>query len=294
MTTVVRSVRAAALAGCVLVLGAGCAGVSGADVSDPTTATPPPSSRTAAPAADKGPQGEGSDTVKGLHVLRGGSEVLPDGAGPVLYKEGGSDGTHRTATLTNGTGTGTAQAGTRTWPVRPGQSLTVNGKTFTVSQICTYRVVLTPKDQTTVSQSPVPSALDPKLPALTDGRLRLRWHVPDTERHGAISAVLQNVVADPARAHISVTSRVGGGAVYDDARIGDALEFEGRLWQLTAIDTGDGAPSLAHRGSCRPPADRAVRLNRAGAARTPLGPSAEEGPPVRVPGGPPPDLGGRV
>ncbi|MER0445456.1 hypothetical protein ABR738_12920 [Streptomyces sp. Edi4] len=243
MTARIRPVRAAALAGCMLVLAAGCGGASGGV--DAST-TPPPRSPAPAPPADKGPECEGAPAAKGLHVLRGGSETLPGGAGAVLYKEGGSDGTHRTATLTNGTGTGTASAGTESWPVRPGQSLTVKGKAFTVSQICTYRVVLTPKDETTVNQSPVPNAVDPRWPDLTDGRLRLRWHVPNTEQHGAISAVLHDVDADPARAYIAVTSRAGGGASYQDARVGDTLEFAGRLWKLTVIDTGDGNPSMAN------------------------------------------------
>ncbi|MFG2720970.1 hypothetical protein ACGFW5_22135 [Streptomyces sp. NPDC048416] len=246
MTALVRSLRAAALVGCVLVPAAACGGASGgSEAAD----TPPPSSRTPAPPADKGPACEGTPTAKGLHVLRGGSQALPGGAGPVLYKEGGSDGTHRTATLTNGTGTGTAQAGTTSWPVRPGQTLAVGGKAFAVSQICTYRVVLTPKDETAVTQSPVPNAVDPGWPSLTDGRLRLRWHVPNTERHGAISAILHDVAADPDRADIVITSRAGGGAGYEDARVGDTLEFAGRLWKLTVIDTGDGNPSMANRNS---------------------------------------------
>ncbi|MFE9404319.1 hypothetical protein ACFYNY_21485 [Streptomyces sp. NPDC006530] len=233
-----------------VMLAAGCGGASGsADSSATKSSTSSPPSHSPAPPADKGPQCEGAATAKGLHVLRGGSEALPGGAGPVLYREGGSDGTHRTATLTNGAGSGTAQSGTESWPVRTGQSLAVRGKAFTVSQICTYRVVLTPKDGTTVTQPPVPNAVDPHWPDLTDGRLRLRWHVPNTEIHGAISAVLKDVAADPARADIAVTSRAGGGASYTDARIGDTLEFAGRLWKLTAIDTGDGNPSGANPNS---------------------------------------------
>ncbi|MFE9536884.1 hypothetical protein [Streptomyces sp. NPDC006691] len=235
--------RAAALAGCVLVLAAACGGASGgAHASD--TATPPPPSRSPAPPADKGPRCEGTPTAKGAHVLRGGSEVLPGGAGPVLYREGGSDGTHRTATLTNGTGMGAAQAGTESWPVRTGQALRVGGKAFTVSQICTYRVVLTPKDGTAGAPRPVPNAVDPEWPPLTDGRLRLRWHVPNTEKHGLISVVLDDVEADPDRASITIPSRVGGGAGYADARVGDTLEFAGRLWKLNSIDAGDGSPAM--------------------------------------------------
>ncbi|MEU3504251.1 hypothetical protein ABZ726_27095, partial [Streptomyces hundungensis] len=88
MTAAVRFARAAALAGCVMMLAAGCGGASGsADASDAETATSAQPSHTPAPPPDKGPPCEGSPTAKGLHVLRGGSEVLPGGAGPVLYKD---------------------------------------------------------------------------------------------------------------------------------------------------------------------------------------------------------------
>ncbi|MFJ6798660.1 hypothetical protein [Streptomyces sp. NPDC091268] len=240
-----KTARITAAVGCVLLVAAcGPSGTKAAPSPSPSTALP-------APPADKGPECVGDPAAKGLHVLRDGYVQLPGGAGPVLYKEGQGDGATRTAVLTNGTTTGTSQAGngTETWPVTAGQTLTVGGGAYTVSQICTYRVVLTPKDQNTVTQPPVPNAVDPNWPVLTDGRLRLRWHVPDTEKRGAISAVLKNVAADPARADILVVSQDGGGASYDDARVGDTLEFAGRLWKLTVIDVGDGNSNGANPNS---------------------------------------------
>lgn len=238
-----KTARITVAVGCVL-LAAAC-GPSGTKAAP----SPSPSTTLPAPPADKGPECVGDSAAKGLHVLRGGAVQLPGGAGSVLYKEAQADGSSRTAVLTNGTGTGTAWAGTETWPVTPGQTLTVGSGAYTVSQICTYRVVLTPKDQNAVTQPPVPNAIDPNWPDLNDGRLRLRWHVPNTDYRGAISAILKNVAADPARADIAVVTGAGGGASYDDARVGDTLEFAGRLWKLTVIDVGDGNPSGANRNS---------------------------------------------
>ncbi|MGW6705294.1 hypothetical protein ACWGDE_10430 [Streptomyces sp. NPDC054956] len=241
-----KTVRITAAAGCVL-LAAAC-GPSAAKAEHATT-SPSPSAPRPVPAADKGPQCAGDPEAKGLHVLRGGYVQLPGGAGPVLYKEAQADGATRTAVLTNGTTTGTAQAGqgTETWPVTPGQTLTVGGAAYTVSQICTYRVVLTPKDQKNVTESPKPSS-QPTWPTLNDGRFRLRWHVPNTEYGGQYSAVVTEINPGPV-ADISIVSRDAGGASYPDSRVGDTLEFAGRLWKVTVIDVGDGNPNGANRNS---------------------------------------------
>lgn len=37
--------------------------------------------------------------------------------------------------------------------------------------------------------------------------------------------------------------RDGGSAAYRDARVGDTLEFAGRLWKVAAIGAGDGSPA---------------------------------------------------
>ncbi|MGW0362033.1 hypothetical protein [Streptomyces sp. NPDC002990] len=149
--------------------------------------------------------------------------------------------------LTNGTGSGTAQAGTESWTVTPGQPLTVGSSAFTVSQICTYRVVLTPKDHKNVTGSPQPSS-DATWPSLVDGRFRLRWHVPNNEYGGQYSAVVTEIGSGP-RADISIASRDGGDALYRDARVGDTLEFAGRLWKMSVIEAGDGDPAGSNPNS---------------------------------------------
>ncbi|MCX4549035.1 MULTISPECIES: hypothetical protein [unclassified Streptomyces] len=232
-----KAVRFAAATGCVL-LAVGC-GPSGKQAASPsssrTSATRP------APAVDKGPVCAGDRGAKGIHVLRGGSVQLPGGAGSVLYREARSDGSARTAVLTNGTGPGAAAAGTRDWTVKPGQALTVGRASFTVAQICTYRVVLTPKGQKNVTSSPPPSS-EATWPSLTDGRFRLRWHIPNNEYSGQYSAVVTEINPGP-RADIGIASRDGGDASYPDARVGDTLEFAGRLWKVSAIEAGDGSPA---------------------------------------------------
>ncbi|MEV7524658.1 hypothetical protein [Streptomyces sp. NPDC091371] len=241
-----KTLRLAAAAGCVL-LAAAC-GPSATKAGD-ATASPSPSPSTARPVPpdDKGPECAGDRPAKGLHVLRGGTVRLPGGAGTVLYKEAQADGTSRTAVLTNGTGMGTAQAGTESWTVTPGRALTVGGAEFTVSQICTYRVVLTPKDQKNVTELPQPSS-NATWPSLVDGRFRLRWHVPNTEYNGQYSAVVTEIYPGP-RANISIVSEDGGDAYYGDAKIGDTLEFAGRLWKVTVIDVGDGNPDGSNPNS---------------------------------------------
>ncbi|MFD9355878.1 hypothetical protein [Streptomyces sp. NPDC060031] len=233
-----KTVRLTAAVGCVL-LAAACG--PSATKAEPASPSPSPSTARPAPPADQGPQCAGDSAAKGIHVLRGGTVQLPGGAGPVLYKEARADGASRTAVLTNGTGTGTAQAGTETWPVTPGGSLTVGGAAYTVSQICTYRVVLTPKDQKNVTEAPKPAS-EATWPSLVDGRFRLRWHVPNNEYGGQYSAVVTEINPGP-RADISIASRDGGDASYSDARPGDTLEFAGRLWKVSAIDAGDGNPA---------------------------------------------------
>ncbi|MFJ3722205.1 hypothetical protein ACIPYQ_06485 [Streptomyces sp. NPDC090045] len=241
-----KTLRLTAAIGCVLL--ASACGPSGTKAG-PATASPSASPTTARPVPpeDKGPECAGDLAAKGLHVLRGGTVQLPGGAGTVLYQQAQADGTSRTAVLTNGTGSGTAQAGTESWTVAPGQALTVGGAAFTVSQICTYRVVLTPKDQKNVTESPQPSS-EARWPSLVDGGFRLRWHVPNTEYNGQYSVVVTEINPGP-RADISIPSRDGGDASYSDAKIGDTLEFAGRLWKVSAIDVGDGNPDGSNPNS---------------------------------------------
>ncbi|NDZ77570.1 hypothetical protein G3I19_03330 [Streptomyces sp. SID10853] len=234
-----KAVRTAAACGCVL-LAVGCGSSGKHDVSSPS---PSASAASPAPPADKGPVCDGDPAAKGFHVLRGGSVELPGGAGAVSYQEARADGSRRTAVLGTGAGagTGTAGAGSRGWTVKPGQAVTVGGASYTVAQICTYRVVLTPKGQKNVTESPQPSSAA-TWPSLTDGRFRLRWHVPNNEYSGQYSAVVTEINPGP-RADIGITGRDGGSAAYRDARVGDTLEFAGRLWKVAAIGTGDGSPA---------------------------------------------------
>ncbi|WP_328320738.1 hypothetical protein [Streptomyces sp. NBC_00388] len=117
----------------------------------------------------------------------------------------------------------------------------MGGASFMVTQICTYRVVLTPKGQKNVNESPQPGNAA-GWPSLTDGRFRLRWHVPNNEYSGQYSAVVTEINPGP-RADIGITARGGGDAAYRDARVGDTLEFAGRLWKVAAIGTADGSPA---------------------------------------------------
>ncbi|WP_405778164.1 hypothetical protein [Streptomyces sp. NBC_00859] len=243
-----KAVRFAATTGCVL-LTAGCGPASGKQAaSSPTPSAS--ATRSATPADDKGPVCVGDPVARGIHVLRGGSVTLQGGAGTVLYREARSDGADRTAVLTNGTGSGTAQTGSRAWAVQRGQELTLHGVPFTVAQICTYRVVLAPahgRKAVLPSRRPAPSA-EATWPSLTDGRFRLRWHVPDNEYSGQYGAVVTEINPGP-RADIGITGRDGGDAFYRDSRVGDTLEFGGRLWKVSAIETGDGSPAESNPDS---------------------------------------------
>ncbi|WP_406154043.1 hypothetical protein OG217_15915 [Streptomyces sp. NBC_01023] len=245
----VKAVRILAATGCVL-LAAGCGsgGKQAEQPPSPSVSATSASAASPAPPADKGPVCAGDSAAKGFHVLRGGFVKLPGGAGNVSYKVARSDGSARSAVLTNGTGLGSAEAGTQAWTVKPGQAVTVGGASFRVAQICTYRVVLTPKGQKNVTESPKPSS-EATWPSLVDGRFRLRWHVPDNEYSGQYSAVVTEINPGP-RADIGIASRDGGDAAYRDARVGDTLEFAGRLWKVADINVGDGTPaeSSSHSG----------------------------------------------
>ncbi|WP_159033020.1 hypothetical protein [Streptomyces fodineus] len=175
------------------------------------------------PAADKGPVCDGGKDAKGLHVLRGGTTALP-GGGKVIYYEAGANGRHRTAVLSVDEAKQTVSAG---------RKITLKGRSYEVTQICTYRVVLTTPDHSGTSQG----AHMAKWPTTHDGHWRLRWHVPDNGP--AMGAVVTDIQGGPARASISVTAPGQGQlAFYDDVRSGSTVEIAGRLWKVAAIDTG--------------------------------------------------------
>lgn len=112
--------------------------------------------------------------------------MLP-GGGSVTYAEAHTDGATREAEF-EGTEWEDQHPDT-TWTVAVGEPLTVAGEQYDVAQICTYRVVLAPRDP---SLSPTPDPTDHEIgqgedmtwPITVDGRWRLRWHSPDTKRFG--------------------------------------------------------------------------------------------------------------
>ncbi|WP_327295984.1 MULTISPECIES: hypothetical protein [unclassified Streptomyces] len=73
--------------------------------------------------------------------------------------------------------------------------------------------------------------------------------MPNNEYSGQYSAVVTEVNPGP-RADIGIASRDGGDAAYRDARVGDTLEFAGRLWKVADINVGDAGPaeSKPHSG----------------------------------------------
>ncbi|AOR32739.1 hypothetical protein BFF78_18205 [Streptomyces fodineus] len=208
---------------CLTLLLAACGTTGGPKTSDTTAPSVSSSSPQPVPAADKGPVCDGGKDAKGLHVLRGGTTALP-GGGKVIYYEAGANGRHRTAVLSVDEAKQTVSAG---------RKITLKGRSYEVTQICTYRVVLTTPDHSGTSQG----AHMAKWPTTHDGHWRLRWHVPDNGP--AMGAVVTDIQGGPARASISVTAPGQGQlAFYDDVRSGSTVEIAGRLWKVAAIDTG--------------------------------------------------------
>ncbi|KAB7837247.1 hypothetical protein [Streptomyces mobaraensis] len=156
----------------------------------------------------------------------------------VWYTEARSDGRSRQAVLVEAATPADRRDGRRR-TVAPRSELTVDGRRYTVRQVCAYRVVLTPRDAPVPTPAPVPSG-ENAWPPLAGGRWRLRWHAPQARYTGGNeSVVLYDVHDGPKRAHIGVTAnKRDGGALYDDARIGDTLEIAGRLWRVAGIGLG--------------------------------------------------------
>jgi hypothetical protein len=206
-----------------------------------TGSSPPEGTEEAAP-PDPGPECVGETEAAGTHVLRGGSASLP-GGGSVMYAEAHADGATREAELFEGTEWEDRHPDT-TWTVAVGDLLTVAGEQYDVAQICTYRVVLAPRDP---SLSPTPDPTDHESgqgddmtwPITVDGRWRLRWHSPDTKRFGETMSVTTYEIHDnPPRAEIRVVASQVTLARYDNVRVGDTLEIADQLWEVTVIDLG--------------------------------------------------------
>ncbi|GHC57930.1 hypothetical protein GCM10010507_38330 [Streptomyces cinnamoneus] len=221
----------------VVVTGCGTAGAGSAtSPASPTArieAAPPPP-------PDKGPlydgDKDGSPGIEGIRILRGGIARLPGGA-TVAHAEAHSDGTSRNAVLAEGVTPADRRDGQH-WTVAPHGGLTVEGRAYTVRQICTYRVVLTPQSSDDASPGPGPGpgpapakqGSDNSRPAGADGRWRLRWHVPHTQSGGeGYSVILYDAHDNPKRADIG----------------GPAAAWTARARALTARPCAAGTPAPA-------------------------------------------------
>ncbi|MGW3494275.1 hypothetical protein [Streptomyces sp. NPDC001020] len=208
----------------------------------------------AAPARDKGPLCVGKAPADGLHVLRGGGFRLP-GDGGVQYAAAHADGTTRTAVLRDGA---EYKSGQTQQTVRPGQPITVSGHSYTVRQICSYRVVLEPKD----AKDKAALAAAPKSMKSAGGKAdNGLCFTTNTEVLAAASAgfpakggtlsVLRNggVWSFPTGLSITVhyiSTKTGTAlfrgncaavmvADYEDVRVGDTVEFAGVLFKVSEL-----------------------------------------------------------
>jgi hypothetical protein len=239
------------IAGATLALWAltACGGSSGGGGDDPTT-TP----ATTQAAKDKGPQCVGDAPADGVHVLRGGGFRLPGGGG-VQYAAASADGTSRTATLRDGAGYGSGQQ-QRT--VKPGSRITVSGHTYTVRQVCSYRVVLEPqdaKDKAALAAAPksmefAGGTADNTL-CFTTNRAVLAAAAKSFPAKGQTLSLLDNggVKQLPTGPSLTVsyvdtaagTAGLGANcagvpvALYKDVRAGDTVEFAGVLFKVSGL-----------------------------------------------------------
>lgn len=240
-----------AIAGAAVLLTLSGCGTSGADgTTDEPTAAP---TATAAPARDKGPVCVGEATADGVHVLRGGGFRLPDGG--VQYAAATADGTTRTATLRDGA---KYEDGQKQQTVKAGQKITVAGHTYTVSQICSYRVVLEPQDaKDKAALAAAPRSLESQggeadngLCFTTDASV-LAAASKGFPSKGSTLSVLENggVKVFPTGLSITVsyvdtdTQTAGFGAncaaipvaAYEDVRVGDTVEFAGVQFKVSEL-----------------------------------------------------------
>ncbi|MFF7977643.1 hypothetical protein ACFZDK_00720 [Streptomyces sp. NPDC007901] len=247
--TVTAALLALALSGC----GSSSDGTGG---DGPTTAAP---ATTQAAAKDKGPVCVGKAAADGLHVLRGGGFRLPGGGdGGVQYDSATADGTTRTATLREGASYADGQ---KQQVVKPGQTVTLAGHAYTVSQICSYRVVLEPQDaKDKAALAAAPTSLQSKGGAADDGLCFstnpsvLAAAAKGFPAHGSTLSLLRNggVKTFPTGLSITVsyvdtrtgTAGVGANcagipvAVYKDVRVGDTVEFAGVLFKVSELADG--------------------------------------------------------
>ncbi|MBL1067918.1 DUF6406 domain-containing protein [Streptomyces sp. 7-21] len=252
-----RSATAAAAAALLLASGCGSSestentgGAENGDSSTPASEAPPP---------DPGPECDGDEDAAGTHVLRGGSVTLP-GGGAVTYDEAAADGHSRQAVLAEGAGDEPGDGSA--WTVSPGDTVTLAGHEYRVSQICTYRVVLASADDAE-QPAPDPEGDDENMdwPHTVDGRWRMRWHVPDRRQgENGLTVVVNEIRDEPPRADISVSGSED--AFYRDVQVGDTVQIAGQLWRVD--DIAPVAPEDA--GNQRANLNAHVDLHRLGPA----------------------------
>jgi hypothetical protein len=225
-------------------------GTSSGGGDNPTTAP----TTTQAAAKDKGPQCIGEAPADGVHVLRGGGFRLPGGGG-VQYAAASADGTSRTATLRDGAAYGSGQ---RQWTVKPGSRVTVSGHAYTVRQVCSYRVVLEPKDaKDKAALAAAPESME-SAGGAADNTLCF------TTNHAVLAATSKNFPAEgqtlslldnggvtqlPTGPSLTVsyvdtaagTAGLGANcagvpvAIYKDVSVGDTVEFSGVLFKVSGL-----------------------------------------------------------
>ncbi|MET9081524.1 hypothetical protein ABZX77_06405 [Streptomyces sp. NPDC004237] len=243
---------ALALSGC----GSSSDGTGATGGDGPTTASPA-TTATQAAAKDKGPVCVGKASADGPHVLRGGGFRLPGGGG-VQYDSATADGTTRTATLREGASYADGQ---KQQVVKPGQTVTLAGHAYTVSQICSYRVVLEPQDaKDKAALAAAPTSLTSKGGAADDGLCFttnpsvLAAAAQGFPARGSELSLLRNggVKTFPTGLSVTVsyvdtgTGTAGFGAncagipvaAYKDVRVGDTVEFAGVLFKVSGLAEG--------------------------------------------------------
>ncbi len=194
------------------------------------------------PSADAGPECDGQDQDAGTHVLRGGATDLP-GGGALFYDQTTANGQHREATVFAGREPDDQREKT-TWTVTPDDELTVAGHTYTVAQVCTYRVVLTTLDTSTSTPEEEASK---DWPLTQDGQWTLPWHIPDRRRGDhPLVVIVTDIQTGPTHADISVSGSED--AFYTEVREGDTVEIAGRLWKIETITPGDDEAGLDSGG----------------------------------------------
>jgi hypothetical protein len=174
--------------------------------------------------ADAGPECVGEADPTGTRALFGGETALP-GGGTLTYATASSDGTDRQAEVTQSGDTTTLSLD---------DQLTVQGNDWTVSQICTYRVILTPADQT-LAQDPDAVQTDPDWPLTQNGFWELHTGITDDRPDPPLSVAVTSIDDDPATATIQLNAEGVNLASYDDTPVGATVEIADQLWKIADI-----------------------------------------------------------